>query len=83
MLWEFKHDNSAKATVEKICSVYAKSLISDRTVRSLFAKFHFGDTNSRKVKYITINCLPLLGKTRESQQVGSMGKKTEVIYDST
>jgi len=44
MLWEFKQDNSAKATAEKICSVYGKDLISNRAIRNWFAKFRSGDT---------------------------------------
>ncbi|KOX68336.1 Histone-lysine N-methyltransferase SETMAR [Melipona quadrifasciata] len=44
MLWEFTQGNSAKATTEKICSVYGEGLISDRAVRSWFAKFRSGDT---------------------------------------
>lgn len=41
-IWEFKQGNSAKATAEKICSIYDEDLISDRTVRNWFVKFHFG-----------------------------------------
>lgn len=44
MLWEFKQGNSAKATAEKICSVYGEGLITDRAVRNWFIKFRSGDT---------------------------------------
>ncbi|XP_014609810.1 PREDICTED: histone-lysine N-methyltransferase SETMAR-like [Polistes canadensis] len=45
MLWEFKQGNSAKATAEKICTVYGEGLITDRAVRNWFVKFRFGDTS--------------------------------------
>ena len=45
MLWKFNQGNSAKATAEKICSVYGEGLISDRAVRNWFAKFRSGDTS--------------------------------------
>ncbi|CAK9820139.1 Histone-lysine N-methyltransferase SETMAR [Anthophora quadrimaculata] len=44
MLWEFKQGNSAKATAEKICSVYGEGLITDLAVRNWFIKFRSGDT---------------------------------------
>ena len=44
MLWEFKQGNSAKATAEKICSVYGEGLITNRAVRNWFIKFRSGDT---------------------------------------
>lgn len=43
MLWQFKQGNSAKATREKICSVYGEKLIINRAVRNVFVKFRSGD----------------------------------------
>ncbi|OAD62648.1 Histone-lysine N-methyltransferase SETMAR [Eufriesea mexicana] len=47
MLWKFKQANSAKATTEKICSVYGERLITYRAIRNWFVKFHSGDTISK------------------------------------
>ncbi|XP_054005260.1 histone-lysine N-methyltransferase SETMAR-like [Hylaeus anthracinus] len=44
MLCEFKQGNSAKATADKICSVYGEGLITDRAVRNWFIKFRSRDT---------------------------------------
>ncbi|GFR20426.1 histone-lysine N-methyltransferase SETMAR [Trichonephila clavata] len=43
MFWEFKQDNGAKATSEKICRVHGEGLITDRAVRKWFVKFCSGD----------------------------------------
>lgn len=47
MLWEFNQGKSARATAEKICSVYGEGRITDRAVRNWFTKFRMGDTTLR------------------------------------
>lgn len=39
MLWEFRQDHSAKATAEKMCSMYGDGRITDLPARSCIVKF--------------------------------------------
>ena len=43
MQWDFKQDNNAKTTFDKMCSVFGEGPISDLTVRKWFVKFRSGN----------------------------------------
>ena len=43
MLYYFKKGKNASETQEKICAVYGKCAVTDRTCQKWFAKFRAGD----------------------------------------
>ena len=45
MLWEFKQENNATETAEKICNVYDKGNITNQAVRNWFVKLRSEDTS--------------------------------------